>query len=32
MFLNQIMFISIECVIKQNITIKNIEYVLSKYE
>ena len=32
MFLNQIRFIFIECVIKSNITIKNIEYVLSKYE
>ena len=31
-FLNQIRFIFIECVIKSNITIKNIEYVLSKYE
>ena len=32
MFLNQIRVIFIECVIKSNITIKNTEYVLSKYE
>ena len=32
MFINQIRFIFIECVIKLNITIqKNIEYVLSQY-
>ena len=32
MFLNQIRYIFIECVIKSNITIKNIEYVLFTYE
>ena len=33
MFINQIRFIFIECVIKSNITIqKNIKYVLSQYE
>ena len=32
MFLNQIRLIFIKCVIKTNITIKNSEHVLSKYE